>query len=166
MYRPRLKPIDYEQARLRMADLCSRSEQCESDIMDKLIRYGQPRVDAERIIAFLYEHGFLNEERYVRAFVNDKIRFNHWGLRKIALALSMKKIPGELISRIVGEIDYDEYIRIAERVCEVKSRKYDLGKYEDRVKLFRSMASCGFSSDEIVKVIDKVRKKQGNEEVD
>lgn len=44
-----------------------------------------------RIIDRLVVEKFIDEERYCRAFVNDKFRFAKWGKMKITQALYMKK---------------------------------------------------------------------------
>ncbi|MDE7381602.1 MAG: hypothetical protein K2N03_05690, partial [Muribaculaceae bacterium] len=45
--------VTAEGMKLRMADLCMRSEQCESDIRGKLIRSGLSSSSVEEIVAYL-----------------------------------------------------------------------------------------------------------------
>ena len=70
--------ITSEQALSRLAALCSRGEQAESDMRRKLQRWGIDLGETDRIVQRLKEENFLNEERYARAFVRDKARFNGW----------------------------------------------------------------------------------------
>ena len=57
------KPASPEALKLKMADLCARSEQCEYDIREKLRRKMLPIADIDRIICFLIENRFIDDLR-------------------------------------------------------------------------------------------------------
>lgn len=158
MQKPRLKTLTAEQAKLRMAELCSRSEQCEADILDKLSRHGVSKADSERIVAFLYDNNFLDDARYLSAFVRDKVKFNGWGKRKIRLALAMKHFPSSEVNTVLSAIPPEEYMERAMKVGTMKTAGLDLDNYADRVKAFRYMASRGFESEIITAVLHRLRK--------
>lgn len=158
MIKKQLRTLNQDQARLRMASLCSRSEQCEYDILDKLTRHGVSRADAEKIVDFLYENRFLDEERFVRAFVRDKVRFNGWGERKIRYALAMKKIPSPLVARIMEEVGEETFLEAAKKIIRTKSNNLDLEDYGDRTKLFRHLAGRGFNTSTITAALSQFRK--------
>ena len=52
----------------------------------------------DKIIDRLKAEKYIDEARYCRSFINDKLRFNKWGRKKIEFALKQKQIPLELIS--------------------------------------------------------------------
>jgi regulatory protein len=58
----------------KMAQLCSRSEQCSADIRKKMIAYEIMDELVEEIITKLKKEKFLDDERYVKAYVSDKFR--------------------------------------------------------------------------------------------
>jgi regulatory protein len=80
-----------------MQDLCSKSEKCRKDILDKLIPMNFEESDCEWILNRLTEENFIDEKRYASFFVRDKFKFNHWGKIKIRHALYLKKIPSQII---------------------------------------------------------------------
>jgi hypothetical protein len=91
------KVISEKQAYSRMARLCSQKEYCSYDISQKLYRLNLNAEDIERVVNRLIKENFINDERYTRSYIGDKIKFNKWGRIKIELALRQKKIPVELV---------------------------------------------------------------------
>ena len=61
------------------AKLCAAREYCSDDIRRKLIQKGIAPKEADELCRQLKEKGFLDDQRYARAYVADKCRFNHWG---------------------------------------------------------------------------------------
>ena len=88
MIKPK-KPISPEKAKVRLEELCARSEQCTGDAYKKLQTWGIARSDAETIVKSLVDRRFIDDERFCHAFVRDKMRFARWGRRKIKAALMM-----------------------------------------------------------------------------
>lgn len=159
----RKKPIGREAAKLRMADLCARSEQCESEIRTKLVRLGLVSGDVDGVIRELKEGRFVDNARYARAFARDKMRFAGWGRRKIAAALVAKRIASTDIREAIDELDGDEYAETVMRAARSKGRGLDLSTAEDRAKLLRHLASRGFEAGICYKAIDTLRR-EGREE--
>ena len=75
----------------KAAFLCSRSEHCSFDIQDKLMLWGLSSEDALLVISKLIEEKYLDDERFARAYVKDKFRFNHWGKQKNCFYVALKK---------------------------------------------------------------------------
>ena len=67
------KPLTRDEALVRMAGLCARSEQCASDIARKLRTKGLSSADIASVIDELKERSFLDEARYARSFARDKV---------------------------------------------------------------------------------------------
>ncbi len=87
------KTVSESQALSRMANLCARREYCVFDIETKLKRYDLDKETIENIIAHLIKEKYIDEVRYTRGFIKDKIRFNRWGKTKIEYALRQKRVP-------------------------------------------------------------------------
>ena len=98
---------------------------------------------------------FIDEARYCRAFVNDKLRFNRWGRIKIIAALRDKHLPQEHISEAIESIDDEKYIEILKEVIAIKRRELK-GKddFATRQKLIRHAASRGFEPSTIMRLIN------------
>ncbi len=148
-----------EGMRLRMADLCMRSEQCESDIKSKLIKAQLSPEEVKSILEFLLKERFIDNKRFARAFVRDKVRFAGWGRYKIRLHLAAKHIDSGVIAESLREIDEEEYEESLKRVALNKSRGLDLNTREGNVKLYRFLLTRGFESGLAVKIIKELRSK-------
>ena len=98
------KPLTLEQALSKAQTLCARQERCSWDIRQKLKQWHVPSEDSEKIIDKLKANKFLDDERYALMFTRDKTKFNKWGPIKIAYALKSKKIPEEVIRKVLSEI--------------------------------------------------------------
>jgi len=49
--------------------------------------------EADKAIARLVEQKFIDDARFARYFVKDKLKFNKWGRIKIGYALRQKGLP-------------------------------------------------------------------------
>lgn len=162
----RKRPVAPEAARLKMADLCARSEQCEWDIRQKLRKQGLNGADIEKILDFLIENKFIDDYRFARSFTNDKVRFSAWGRNKIRQALSLKRIPRSAITEALKEIDEKEYIKALQRAGISKAKNLNLYNYEDKAKLYRYLMSRGFESSLIYKFIRFLISRMSEEEME
>ena len=160
----RKKQVTPDAARLKMADLCARSEQCEWDIRQKLRKQGLAAGEVDKIIDFLTENKFIDDSRFARSFANDKVRFSAWGRNKIRQALALKRIGRQAVTEALGNIDEKEYIKALQRAGTTKAKNLDLNDYEDKAKLYRYLLSRGFESGLIAKFIKYLISKRCEEE--
>jgi len=143
--------VTYEIALTRMTALCSTAEHCESDVRERLQRAGLCAEDADRLVGFLYDEGYLDTGRFCRAFAHDKLRFAHWGRVKIAQALRLKGLPATDIDIALDELPETEYAEALHSVLDGKARTLrDEDEYTRRGKLIRFALGRGFAMDEIL----------------
>lgn len=137
---------------------CSRRELCVSEIQLRLKKLEVDDNSIKKIIEKLVEENFINEERFVRAFVNDKLKFQKWGIDKIKNALYFKKISSEIIKNVISEIDKSDYIL---RFTEIAKQKIKFIKadsdFEREQKLLRFLASKGVSAEDAYKVFKNLK---------
>ena len=60
------------------------------------------------LVADLMANGFLNEERFARAFARGKFRIKGWGPRKIAQGLQAKRVSSACINLGLSELEEGE----------------------------------------------------------
>ena len=140
-----MKPLSEPEALNRAAAYCTTCERCVSEVSGKLVAWGMNVEQQQRIIDRLICENFIDEARYCRAFVNDKVRFNRWGRNKILYALREKRVDETLIKAAVGPIDNDEYM--SARIAVVAAKRRELkGKddYLSKQKILRYAASRGY----------------------
>lgn len=148
----------YDKMLSRAAALCAKGEKCSNDIRKKLEEWKTEEEMIERILQTLQDQQFIDDDRFSRFYVTDKLKFNKWGRIKIVYSLRQKQVDESIIDQVIGEIDPGEYQQILEGVLRAKIKSVgDPEKYENRAKLMRFAAQKGFSSEEIFSVLDKIR---------
>lgn len=159
------KTISIDQAYGRMVKICSRKECCAFDIQKKLMRMELPEGASDEIIHRLKENRFINDDRFIRSFINDKLRFNKWGRRKIELALFQKRLPREAVERIFSEFDEADLSRSLPVLLERKWKGIT-GKslYERKSKLIRYALGRGFTMEQINKYLAELLKNEKDDE--
>lgn len=139
------KQLSPEEALHRTAALCSTGEQCIFDIREKLLRWGIASDDIKQIIEKLIQGKFIDEDRYCKSFVNDKLRFNKWGKIKIIYALRQKGISSQNIDNAINCIDEEKYLETLQEIILSKRKSIKNDTPENvKAKLFRFAASRGF----------------------
>jgi regulatory protein len=135
----------FEEALGYAARYCSQAEHCKSEILEKISRFDLTPKERASLILRLEEDNYLNESRYVKAFVNDKFRFSKWGRIKIRYALRQKGIFGELAEKglsVLSEASYEEML--GDLLRQKKRTLKASSPYELRGKLLRFAAGRGF----------------------
>ena len=144
-----------QEAYLRLTILCAQAEHCEQEMRDKMKRWELDGTVQDRIIARLVKERYIDDERYARAFVKDKIRYNKWGRRKVQQALWQKHIDADIQQRILDEIDESEYLAVLRPLLQQKRKSIKAqSDYEMNQKLVRFALSRGFTFDTIRQCLD------------
>ena len=140
------KEMTEQEAYLQLAALCAQAEHCEQEMRDKMRRWEIDETAQNRIIDRLIKERYIDNERYARAFVKDKIRYNKWGRRKVQQALWMKRIDNDLQQRVLDEIDEKEYLDVLRPLLKQKRKSTKASSdYELNQKLVRFALSRGFT---------------------
>lgn len=148
-----------EQMLVRLETLCSRSEQCEYELREKMRRKGLAPADIESVLESLRSRRYVDDMRFAHAYVRDKYRFSAWGRRKIELGLRAKRIDAAIIREALSEIESEVY---AENLRHILLRKVasssDAGTYEGRTKVFRHAVSRGYEPDMVSTELRRILK--------
>ena len=128
---------------------CARGEHCLDDMRRKMARWQVEPSLQEEVLQYLVSEQYIDESRYARAFIEDKIKFNGWGKHKVEQALRMKRVPPEVYTPLLAEVADDDYEAILLPLLQSKSKtlKYD-SDYELRMKLIRFAMQRGFTCEQ------------------
>ena len=142
------KEMTEQEAYLQLAAICAQAEHCEQEMRDKMKRWELDETVQNRIIDRLTKERYIDHERYARAFVKDKIRYNKWGRKKVQQALWMKRIDQDIQQRVLDEIDEKEYLDVLRPLLKQKRKSIKAeSDYELNQKLVRFALSRGFTFD-------------------
>ncbi|MBQ7947484.1 MAG: RecX family transcriptional regulator [Bacteroidaceae bacterium] len=148
-----MKPLSPAEALNKAAAYCTLCERCTSEVSKKLTAWGVAPAEQEKIIERLQDEGFINEERYCRAFVNDKLRFNRWGRIKITAALYEKRLPREYITQAIEQIDEEQYMQTLRDLIAAKQKELKSDDFATKQKIVRFAASRGFEPAKIMQIV-------------
>ena len=153
------REIIVKEAYSKMAQLCSRSEQCSTDIRKKIVAYEIMDELVDEIISKLKEEKFIDDERYVKAYVSDKFRLNKWGKIKIHHFLKAKGLSDDLIEKGLAEIKDDQYKKVLIATLKEKAKKVKSdNKFERTGQIIRFAQSRGFEPEIIHRYLSEVIK--------
>lgn len=142
------KEMTEQEAYLQLAALCAQAEHCEQEMRDKMRRWELDETVQNRIVDRLIKERYVDDERYARAFVKDKIRYNKWGRRKVQQALWKKRIDADIQQRVLDEIEEKEYLDILRPLLKQKRKSIKAeSDYELNQKLVRFALGRGFGFD-------------------
>jgi regulatory protein len=114
------KRYSYQEALSKIQRYCAYQERAHSEVREKLFEYGIYEREVDEILAELITSGFLNEERFAKAFAGGKFRMKKWGRIKIIHALEAKGVSPNCIRSGLKELDDAAY---AETLHEILTKK-------------------------------------------
>lgn len=135
--------------------LCSGSEHCTSQIMEKLSLWNVSPQDAYDIMDYLVKEKYIDNSRFARAYCHDKFCYNHWGRIKIRQMLRHLRLNDEEIEEGMETIDEEDYLEALNDVLQAKDRTLkDKDKYLRKAKLVRHLLSRGFETELAISAVD------------
>ena len=143
------------EAYLTLAALCAQAEHCQWEMTEKMRRWELDETAQARVMERLTKERYVDDERYARAFVKDKVKYNKWGRRKVEQALWQKRIDADIRQRVLDEIDTDEYVEVLRPLLQQKRKSTKANSpYELQQKLIRFALGRGFDFDAIRECLD------------
>lgn len=143
--KPYRKTLTPKEAKLKAADYCAYQERSQKEVRNKLYQYGLYKDDVEEIISDLVTEGFINEERFAKAYVGGKFRIKKWGRIKILQGLKQHNISNYCINKGIAEIDEEEYFSTLQSLVKKKSEQLDQSdRYIFKRKLANYLTQKGF----------------------
>ena len=150
-----MKQKTEQEAYLALAALCAQAEHCQWEMLEKMRRWELSDEAQARVMERLVKERYVDDERYARAFVKDKVRYNKWGRRKVEQALWQKRIDEDIRQQVLDEVDNEEYLAVLRPLLKQKRKSTKAqSDYELNQKLMRFAIGRGFTFDIIRQCID------------
>ena len=148
------KTFTPKEAKLKAADFCAYQERSQQQVRDKLYDYGLHFDEVEEILSDLITEGFLNEERFAKAYAGGKFRIKQWGRHKILQGLKQHKISEYCIKSGLKEIEEDAYQDTLKNMLIKKAASIKAtNDYDRRNKIARFAIGRGYETTLIWEVI-------------
>jgi len=136
------KPVDTKVFLERAARYCAGAEHCVADVAQLLARLGATDVQIDEVIGILQKQQYLDEQRYCRAFVHDKVAYQAWGRMKIIMGLRAKHLPESEIQQALDDMDETVYASNIRKAIQSK-------RGQDKQKIIRFMLQRGYTFDDL-----------------
>ncbi len=142
------KKLSPTEAKQKIYRYCAYQERSHKEVRDKLYEYGLYRDEVEELLAALITEGFLNEERFAKAFAGGKFRMQRWGRIKILNELEARGLTSNCIKIGMKEIEDADYIKTLREILERKLNQLDEeNAFVKRDKHARYAIQKGFEPD-------------------
>lgn len=125
------------------------------DVYDYLIRKGFTDEETSEICDYIEEVGLVDDDLYVKFFVEDSFRIKNKGARKIVYELKQRGIDDDKINQAIEEasdMQYDALKEAYERKLEATKSETD--EYKRKNKIIRFLISRGFDYSDIKDIVD------------
>ncbi|HNV27906.1 MAG TPA: regulatory protein RecX [Cyclobacteriaceae bacterium] len=138
----RLSPAE---ALAKIQRYCAYQERSHKEVKNKLYDYGLYATQVEEIISQLITDGFLNEERFAKAYAGGKFRMKKWGKLKIKNELEFLGLTKNCIQRGLKEIESTDYTKTLKVLIKKKSTEItDENRFKKRDKVARFVIGKGY----------------------
>lgn len=120
-----------------------------------------------KVVDFLEQYNYLNDEEFAKCYIKDKINLKGYGSFKIAYNLKLLGIGEDIYEKYLYDTDFvDEISKIKMLISKKLGRGYYAGleeynlydmEYKEKYKLFNYLARRGFSYDNINTAFSKLQ---------
>ena len=138
----------------------------EKEIRTYLKKHDLSENDEEKIIEKLKKINLLNDELFVKAFINDKISFTSYGPLKIKKELEEEQIDESIIDNFLEQIDEEIFKDKALKLIEKKLKQNK--KYTNNIlkqKIMFELINQGYPKEIIVSQLNRIDLKNDVTEV-
>lgn len=139
---------------LKLISVRLRSEREINDYLNK------NNVDDEQksiIISDLKKNGLINDQRFTKAFIADKLNFSSNGPIKIKNLLIENNINEEMINEELGKIDRKIYLDKIKKIIDKKiNSNHKYSNFILKQKLMNELTLLGFYYDDINLILENV----------
>lgn len=112
--------------------------------------------ERSRVLQRLTDGKYVDDERFCRAFVHDKIEFNLWGRRKIEAALLQKGIGSGIYAPVLDDVDECVYAgKLSQLIADKRRTMPYADSYEAKARLVRFAMTRGFTYNEIKEALNQ-----------
>lgn len=150
-----MKKLTVPDARDKIKRYCAYQERSHLEVRNKLYQFGLSGDEIDAIITHLIEDGFLNEERFAKAFAGGKFRLKSWGRMKIVYALESKGVTKNCIKSALKEIEESDYKERLRKLADEKriSLASEPNEYVRRDKVSKFLIQRGFEPDLVWEIL-------------
>jgi regulatory protein len=136
----------------KVLNLLSYRLRSEWEIRDYLKRKKAPDEYTDKILNKLSINGYINDEQFAKRWVENRRLMKATSRRKLIMELKQKRIPNEIIDKVLAD-DKDE---VDERQILRELVEKKRARYPDKLKFMQYLARQGYNYDDIKSVLSEL----------
>jgi regulatory protein len=145
------------EALARIYRYCAYQERSHQEVKNRLYEYGLYSSEVDELLSRLITEGFLNEERFAKAFAGGKFRMKKWGRLKIQNKLESLGLTNNCIGRGMKEIDAADYSRTLKELIKKKAQQtIEQNSFKKRDKVARFAIAKGYEPELVWEVVKEI----------
>jgi regulatory protein len=148
------KKLTVGEAKQKIYNYCVYQERTHLEVKNRLYKFGLHTNEVDELLSHLIVEGYLNEERFAKAFAGGKFRLKKWGRLKIINELESRGLTNNCIRSGMKEIEEADYERTLQTLLLKKADLLsDDDRFAKRDKLARFGIQKGFESELVWKMV-------------
>lgn len=146
-----------EEVKRKLEHFCVYQDRCHKEVEKKLAEYHLIPEAKEVILLHLFEHDFLNEERFAKSFARGKFRIKKWGKQRITRELKLRDISTYNIKTALKEIEEEDYIASLYELIEKKNQQVtEENLFKRKKKVIDFLRYRGYETELVFKAVNEV----------
>lgn len=142
------KVYTVDEAQAKMENYCAYQERCHQEVEQKLREIKLIPEAVEKIMLHLFQHDYINETRFAKAYARGKFSIKKWGRNRIVNELKKRKISSYNINKALLEIPDDDYQKSFDELAQKRFYQIkETNKYNKRKKLADYLLYRGWESE-------------------
>ncbi len=139
------KRLSPPEALAKIQRYCAYQERSHKEVKTRLYDFGLYGTQVDEIISQLITDGFLNEERFAKAYAGGKFRMKKWGKLKIKNELEFLGLTKNCIQRGLKEIEPQDYSKTLKTLIKKKTAEInEENRFKKRDKVARFVIGKGY----------------------
>ncbi|MBI4431381.1 MAG: regulatory protein RecX [Candidatus Omnitrophica bacterium] len=153
-----MPPLSYQEAFSYSLKLLSGRQYSEAALLEKLRGRGCSKAVYDEVVKKLRRHDLLNDRTFADAVVQNILRFQPSGRRRIRSKLKKRKVPGSVAEELISKIgDEEESHRARELAQRYAVRWAAVPKMRRLKRIYDLLVRRGFDFELCREVIDTLR---------
>ena len=159
--KPKNKLDSFEQVYGYAMNLLNYRDYSSKDMLLKLKSKGANEDDAQKAVAKLTEHRFINEEHYAQQVYRAWLNKKSYGRQHLAMELYRKNVADECVPEIMAAFTAEDELLNAERATKefISRNRRKLQNFDDKLvaAAARFMTNRGFATRYIQVLLEAIR---------
>lgn len=126
-----------------------------NELRDYLKNKEEDTIIIEEVIDKLIDYKYLDDDRFTKAFIKDKLNFTNWGDYKIKNELKRLGVNEEIIYNNMTSIDDNIYYGRINKIIDKDistNKKYSGIKLKN--KIYNHLLTLGYSKEKVISIIN------------